>query len=174
MLIGYKRDDKGDRQLDALRKEGCERVLDDLDECLRLLAPGDTLVVTNLHRIDIRRSGIYDFLEKVIVEKKASIRSIADDLDTSGPVREILAALLVAISKNDKILKVERMGRGAATLSKLGNREGRKPTMTKSRMLHISSIVAYGGMNVSDAIKLAGVSKTTYYRWRKRLTSGKK
>ena len=80
MKIGYARvsteDQKLDAQIDALKKDGCEKIYDEkksggkkdrptLEECLNDLRKGDTLVVTKLDRLGRTLKQLVELIETI-------------------------------------------------------------------------------------------------------------
>ena len=99
MIIGYARvsklDQNLDRQLDQLKKEGCERIYQekmtgtrkDRPELLRMLdaiREGDTIIVCELTRLSRSVKDLFDLVDKINTAK-ANIRSLKEPwLDTTN------------------------------------------------------------------------------------------
>lgn len=103
-VVGYAIED-GDicLQVDALRKEGVSIIymektdgLDlrpELDRCLASLTDGDTLIVYGIDRI---AKSVRDFITVAVAASGvgASIRSLTQPVDTSGPVGALMVKVL--------------------------------------------------------------------------------
>lgn len=165
MLIGYIRNEEEKR----LRAAGCQFVTPDLSAALARLVPGDTLVITRLDRLDMTSEQLLAFLHELFSKKRASLRSLEDSLDTSGPYGSFLSDLLGRITQADAAVKRERKLRGVKAAQ--GKQTGRPPVLSEERIRRALYLIARKEITASAAINLLGVSKSTFYRWRKaRLT----
>src|SRR5689334_22277840 len=97
MKIGYARISTRDQslslQIDALQKAGCEKIHEEiasgaktarpvLDEIMRNLREGDTLVIWKLDRLGRNLAHLIQMTTKLI-EKKVGLISLNDPIDTS-------------------------------------------------------------------------------------------
>lgn len=103
-VIGYAcEDEEIGLQVDALRNEGVSIIymeknddLDlrpELDRCLASLTDGDTLIVYGIDRI---AKSVRDFITVAVMASGlgASIRSLTQPVDTSGPAGALLVKVL--------------------------------------------------------------------------------
>lgn len=161
MLIGYIRNEEEKR----LRAAGCQVILADLPTAMARLAPGDTLVVTRLDRLDMTTSQLVTLLHELSSKKRAHLRSLADNLDTAGPYGSFLSDLLARMAQADTAVKRERRLRGVKAAQ--GKQTGRPPVLSDERFQRALYLIKRKEITPSAAISLLGVSKTTFYRWRK-------
>lgn len=139
-LVGYGRvstkDQKLERQIDALTAAGCIRVFTDkksgkntdrpeLAACLDYLRPGDTLVVLSLDRLarsladlitivgDLRRRGV-------------GFRSLHEALDTTTPSGRLIFHVFAALAEFIRELTVKGTNEGLAAARARGQWLGRR------------------------------------------------
>ena len=113
MKIGYARvsklDQNLDRQLDQLKREGCERIYQekitgtrkDRTELIRMMdavREGDTIIVCELTRLSRSVKDLFELVEK-INSSKANIRSLKEPwLDTTTAQGRLLFSIFSGVS----------------------------------------------------------------------------
>jgi DNA invertase Pin-like site-specific DNA recombinase len=167
MLLGLIRDDENGEQRRRLAAVGCRVIEDSLPAAQNRLAPGDTLVVTSLDRLDLNSEETFSFLHTLLLNKRADLRALDNKLDTGGPCRDHLLAWLNGVYKTSVVVKKERRLRGAKAARRSSARKGRPAVLQKERFLRAYRLVEKGEVTERGAIMLLGVSKSTYYRHKK-------
>src|SRR6516162_7186151 len=145
MLIGYARtstvdQDYGlDAQIEALEDAGCdpefihhEKVSSvakrpKLDEVLKHLRKGDTLVVTKLDRLARSIRDLLSIIDK-IQARKAGLRILGTEIDTTSPTGKLMLNLLGSFAEFERQIMLERQRAGIARAKSEGKFKGRKPT----------------------------------------------
>jgi DNA invertase Pin-like site-specific DNA recombinase len=145
MLIGYARtstvdQDYGlDAQIEALQAAGCdpefihrEKVSSvanrpKLDEVLKHLRKGDTLLVTKLDRLARSMRDLLRIVD-LIQEKKAALRILGTDIDTGTPTGKLMLNLLGSFAEFERQIMLERQRAGIARAKTEGKFKRRKPT----------------------------------------------
>ncbi|WP_424929125.1 recombinase family protein [Amaricoccus tamworthensis] len=145
MLVGYARTSTLDQsagldvQLDQLASEGCERVFkeqvssvdmrarEQLDAALDYVRDGDFLVVTKLDRLARSMSHLLDITRKLEC-KRAHLRVIGLNLDTSTATGKLMLNLLGSVAEFEREIMLERQREGIAKAKAAGKYKGRKPT----------------------------------------------
>lgn len=186
MLIGYMRVSKSDGsqtldlQQDALLAAGVdsERIykdlasgrLDDrpgLNECLKALRSGDTLIVWKLDRlgrslkhlinvVDDLRSKDIGF--KVLTGQGAQI-------DTTTPHGRLVFGLFAALAEFERELIIERTKAGLSAARARG-RKGGRPRKMDSNMLNMAmAAMGFKGAVASDVAKRLGITTATLYSY---------
>jgi DNA invertase Pin-like site-specific DNA recombinase len=167
-----------DIQLTQLKAAGCVRIFwekesgtkDDrrqLRRLLRLLRPGDVLVVTALDRLT--RGGPFKTLSMLadITSRNAAYKSLAEPwCDTTDELGEVLAALVgyVARKTREDILRRTAAGRHRAMAA--GVRFGRKPKL--SPLQQVEAIARREAGEARSAIARSyNVSNSTISRLRR-------
>src|SRR5262249_23705120 len=179
MLIGYARtstvdQDYGlDAQIEALKDAGCdpefinrEKVSSvanrpKLDEVLKHLRKGDTLVVTKLDRL---ARSLRDLLRIVdlIQGKKAALRILGTDIDTGTPTGKLMLNLLGSFAEFERQIMLERQRAGIARAKAEGKFKGRKPT-ARAKSEAIMQLHGQGVAAAEIAHRLE-VSRASVYR----------
>uniref|UniRef100_UPI0013D18188 recombinase family protein n=1 Tax=Enterobacter hormaechei TaxID=158836 RepID=UPI0013D18188 len=140
MIIGYARKSTHlqdvTHQVDELTKAGCEQIYHEqisrggtkrakngapeLENCLKALREGDTLVVWALDRLGGSLSQVITFI------------AIKDRIDTSAPViGEIYTHLMAIFSNFERNRNIERTRSGLAAARARGRVGGRKPSLSE-------------------------------------------
>lgn len=147
MKIGYARvsteDQNLDLQLGALRASGCKKIFTDhgisgitfsrpgLDEALRALSAGDTLVVWRLDRLG---RSIQKLIELVDMLGKSEIQfiSLTECIDTTSAGGTLLFHIMAALAQFERSLIAERTRAGMLAAKARGEHVGRRRSMTKA------------------------------------------
>ena len=179
MLIGYARcstaDQNLDWQLDALTKNGCERIYQEkvtgtrkerpeLNRMLEALRKGDTVLVCELTRLSRSTKDLFELVER-ISECGADIRSLKEAwLDTTTPHGKLLFTISAGISQFERDLTHERTMDGLAAArarGRLGGRPKSDPKMIEQ------ALAMYDANNIpiKDILETTGISRATLYSY---------
>ncbi|MDB5847940.1 MAG: resolvase [Rhodoferax sp.] len=121
MLIGYARVSTREQetylQLDALRKAGAQSIYQEkassvgarpqLQVALGKLQDGDVLIVYKFDRVARSLKDLLDILERVKAAG-ASVRSLTEPLDTTGPLGQFMLQVLGAFAQLERSMIRER------------------------------------------------------------------
>ncbi|MCL9857438.1 recombinase family protein [Ralstonia solanacearum] len=140
MLYGYARvstqEQETHAQTDALSKAGVGFIFSEkksggttagrpeLEKLLRMLKPGDTVVVYKLDRIARSLKDLLRIIER-IEEKGAQFRSLTESLDTTTPAGRMLFHMVGAFAEFERELIRERTRAGMAAAVQRGVKLGR-------------------------------------------------
>lgn len=179
MKLGYARcstlDQNLDWQIDALTKEGCDRIFQekftgtrkDRPELLRMmdmLREGDTVFICELTRLSRSVKDLFDLVEQV--EKAgANIKSLKEPwLDTTTPQGRLLFTIFSGVSQFERELIRERTMEGLASARARGRMGGRpgKDKKTIDQALTLYDSKAY---SVDEISKTTGISRATLYKY---------
>ncbi len=181
MLIGYVRvsdsSQSADLQRDALMREGVgpERIYADtasgaraarpgLDECLRALRKGDTLVVWRLDRLgrSLRQLvAMVDGLHEVGVNLRILTGPAA--VDTGDPSAKLVFHIFAALAEFERELIRERTMAGLAAARDRGRRGGR-PRTSMAVLVEAARLMKAPDASVRRVARTLGVSAATLYR----------
>lgn len=192
MKIGYARvntrQQNLDMQLEAFRKEGCEKIYQEkktafkerpeLTQTLDNLRAGDTLYVWALDRLG---RSLFEIIENVkkIHDRGAYLSAIVQNIDTSMPTGKILISIFSILAELEIELKRERVAAGIRLAREQGRRLGRpagisdeakKTAQTAYKMYH-SKDPAY---SVREICKTLKISLRTFYKYIKIIEQQKK
>src|SRR5437763_1531596 len=145
MKIGYVRVSKHEQneylQIDALKKEGCEKWFTDkitgtkfdrkgLDEALAYVRPGDTFVVWKLDRAGRSLKHLIELLSK-LKERGIDFISLTEKIDTTTPGGKLIFHVMGALAEFERDLIRERTNAGLEAARSRG-RKGGRPKALKS------------------------------------------
>lgn len=179
MKFGYARcstlDQNLDWQIDALMKEGCDRIFQekftgtrkDRPELLRMLdmlREGDTVIICELTRLSRSVKDLFDLMERV--EKAgANIKSLKEPwLDTTTPQGRLLFTIFSGVSQFERELIRERMMEGLASARARG-RMGGRPGKDKKVVEQALTLYDSRAYSVDEISKTTGISRATLYKY---------
>ena len=184
MLIGYARvstnEQNLDLQVDALRAAGCVHLFCDrgysgsmksrpaLDECLRALNTGDTLVTWKLDRLGRSLAHLISLI-KELDTRGVAFRSLSDSIDTSTAGGRLQFHMLGALAEFERALISERTKAGMASARARGVELGR-PTKLADHDVE-AAVAAIGTRNLKAIANRLDVSLSTL---RRAITAGRK
>ena len=176
-LVGYARISTAEQNLalqrDALAAAGAARVFEDrgvsgakterpgLDEALRYLREGDTLVVWKLDRLG--RSMTH--LLAVVADLEArgvGFRSLTEAIDTTTPTGRLVFHIFGALGQFERDLIRERTGAGLAAAAARGRKGGRPVAATPEKVARARRLIAQG-LTVREAAARVKVGKSALY-----------
>lgn len=147
MIIGYARVSSIDQtpalQLDALRAAGCEQVFHEqrsggaadraeLVSCLRMLRPGDTLVVWKLDRLARSMKDLVEILQG-LEARQVAFRSLTEAIDTTSAGGRLVFHIFGALAEFERALIRERTRAGLAAARARGRKGGRPRKLTREQ-----------------------------------------
>ena len=179
MKFGYARcstlDQNLDWQIDALMKEGCDRIFQekftgtrkDRPELLRMmdmLREGDTAIICEPPRLSRSVKDLFDLVEQV--EKAgANIKSLKEPwLDTTTPQGRLLFTIFSGVSQFERELIRERTMEGLASARARG-RMGGRPGKDKKIVEQALTLYDSKAYSVDEISKTTGISRATLYKY---------
>ena len=181
MLIGYARvsrvEQNLDMQIEALKKAGCEKIFTDkisgakderegLNNLFEFIRPGDTLIVYKLSRISRSLIGLINMIKK-LEANKITIKVITQNIDTSTPEGRMFINMVAVFNEFNRELIVENTRAGVMTAREKGKHIGRPLAFDpdKKKMVEVLLRDTKNFKTISDVIRAAGISRTTFYRY---------
>lgn len=196
MLIGYCRvstnEQNLDRQIESLKKYGCERIYCDKatgksfdrPEYLRLkdaLRSGDTLVVHEFDRLGRNKRLT---LKEIQYFKDNQIRLVALNLPTTQldtddnlmleTINNIIIELYTMMAQDEIEKREKRQREGIELALKKGVRFGRRKVSYPKEWTSIIELVDKKSISNVRAMEILGLKKTTYYKLLKEYKSKNK
>jgi DNA invertase Pin-like site-specific DNA recombinase len=185
MLIGYARVSKADGsqttdlQRDALLAEGVqeEHIYEDhasgkkddrpgLNNCLKALREGDTLIVWKLDRLgrDLHHlvNTVHDLTAKNIGLKVLTGHGAA--IDTTTAAGKLVFGIFAALSEFEREMIKERTLAGMASARARGRKGGRPYKMTQAKLRLTMASLGQLGTKIGPLCKELGITKQTLYR----------
>ena len=181
MIIGYARcstaDQNLDWQLDALKKNGCERIYEEkisgtkkdrpeLNRMLDTLREGDTVIVCELTRLSRSTKDLFELVER-INSIGANIRSLKETwLDTTTPHGKLLFTITAGISQFERDLTHERTMDGLAAARARG-RMGGRPKADEKKIQQALAMYDTKNIPIKDILETTSISRATLYSYLK-------
>lgn len=169
MIVGYARTSTTDQdagfeaQLRDLKSAGCERIFSEqvssvaerkhLEEALSFIREGDVFVVTRLDRLARSVKNLLDIVDQ-IQAKRASLRILDLNLDTSTATGRMILQVVGSIAEFERRILLERQAEGIAFAKAKGKYKGRKST----GMLHKDMIANLHALGMSKNLIAKKVS----------------
>lgn len=179
MLIGYARvstvDQNFNIQVDALKKEGCEKIFQDtasgaikerkaLEEALEYLRPGDTLVVWRLDRLGRSVKNLIELVNS-LKEKNIGFKSITEVIDTTTPTGQFFFHITAAFAELERNLIRERTYAGLKAARARGRKGGRPKAIDGETFDMALQLYNEGKTPVSTLCKRLSIAERTFYRY---------
>lgn len=141
-------------QIDALKKAGVSEIFEEkassvgrrpeLRRCLDSLRKGDTLVVYRMDRVARSLKDLLEILER-IHSVGASIKSLTEPLDTSGPIGIFMVQVLGSVAQLERSIIRERALAGQVSAYQRGKRwGGSKPRLEPDQVAEMKKLKAEG------------------------------
>lgn len=176
--IGYARvstrEQNLDMQLSALHGAGCEQIFQEkasgvrgrpeLERCLQMLRPGDTLVVYKLDRLGRSLKNLVEIVDD-LNKREVSITSIKDNIDASTATGRMMINLFATLAEFERDMIAERCQAGRKAAKERGVRFGRKPGGKKIQEKAKACAALYrDGMTIPAIMQQLGIrSRSTVY-----------
>ncbi|WP_109846913.1 recombinase family protein [Pseudomonas aeruginosa] len=178
LRIGYARtsteDQHLDLQRDALHAAGCTRIYEEkvsgaranrpeLENMLKALRPGDTVVVWQLSRLGRSLPDLIQLMTK-LDDMGVDFESLTEKIDTATASGRLLRGLFAVLADYERDLIRERTRAGLKAARARGRVGGRKPKLGAKEKREIAILLADPKMTVTDVAARYNVSRTTIYK----------
>ena len=186
MLIGYARISKADDsqvldlQIDALIEAGVDKdniytdkisgVKDDrpgLENCLKALRKGDTLIIWKLDRLGRSLKHLIETIEK-LNNKGVGFKVLTGEgvnIDTTTAAGKMIFSIFGAFAEFERELIRERTLAGLKAARARGRKGGRKFQLTKAQVRLAQAAMQNRDTSVEELCKELGITKPTLYRY---------
>lgn len=179
MIFGYARvstqDQNLDLQIDELIKYGvdkekiyCEKITGtkkdrpQLEELLKRLSKGDTVVVWKLDRIGRSFKHLIELIED-FKTKGVQFVSLKENIDTTTPTGELIFHIFASLAKFERDMISERTKAGLVAARARG-RNGGRPTAKKEKVELALKMYDSKDYSIEQILEATGISKATLYR----------
>ncbi len=182
-IVGYARVSTNGQelqlQLDALLKAGCAKkgIFTDkvsgaksarpgLEECLKHLKAGDTLVVWRLDRLGRSVRHLIDVVED-LRQRRVGFKSVCDGaIDTTTASGKLIFHIFTALAEFERSLIQERTRAGLESARARGRLGGRMPIpVTDPRVQTAKRMHSDKNISVPDICTTLRISRATLYRY---------
>ena len=181
MHIGYARvstdDQHTENQIEQLEKAGCERVYrenasggrwdrPELQDCLKHIRKGDTLVVWKLDRLTRSLSDLLRILAKVD-EAGAGFRSLTESIDTTQPAGRLMMNMLGSFNQFEREIIKERTKLGLQRARANGRIGGGRYKLSASQQAEAIKMIRIGEKSQAEIAEVFNVDRSTISRMMK-------
>jgi DNA invertase Pin-like site-specific DNA recombinase len=175
MRIGYARvstqDQNPQLQLDDLQAAGCEDLFSEtqsgagkerpvLEQCLRSLRKGDTLVVWKLDRLGRSLKDLVAIISS-LEDRGIGFHSLKENIDTTNAGGRLIFHIFGALAEFEHSLIRERTKAGLNAARARGRGGGRKPSMSKADVKKAAAMLKDPLITKTEVAKHFGVSRVT-------------
>ncbi|MEQ8554916.1 MAG: recombinase family protein [Cyclobacteriaceae bacterium] len=182
MKIGYARvstlDQNFDLQIDALKKEGCEKIFKEkvsgskaerveLSKLLEQLRSGDQLVIWKLDRLGRSLQHLVSMV-KELNDKEVGLKSLNDPVDTTTSQGRLIFNIFASLAEFERDIIRERTMAGLKSARSRGRVGGRKPGLSESaQKTAMIAEVLYKErvLSVRDICDKLDISIPTFYKY---------
>lgn len=179
MKIGYARvstlEQNIDLQIDALKREGCEKIILDrisgsvaqrngLIKLKEDLRKGDTLVVWRLDRMGRSLKDLIKWIEW-FDENGIGFKSLQESIDTNATTGKLVFHIFGVLSSFEKNLIQERTRTGLDAARARGRQGGRPKKLSKDKRQLVIDLYLGKKHSIKQICSMAGISKPTLYKY---------
>ena len=179
MLVGYARVSTQDQNLelqhDALTQAGCDRIFDDkmsgakaarpgLDDAIRFMRPGDTLVVWKLSRLGRSLKQLIETVQR-LKATGIQIKSLTESIDTTTAAGELLFHIVAAFAQFERDVMIENTTAGLVAARARGKNGGRPRKLDDSKIKIARELAQDKSRSVQEICKLLQISRATFYNY---------
>lgn len=162
-----------DRQLDALRKYGCDMIYNEkmtgtkrdrpeLAKMLDRMTEGDTMVIESLSRLGRSTKDLIELTE-LFQSKGVHLVSLKESIDTSTSTGKLLFTLMSAIAQFERDVIADRTREGLKSARARG-RTGGRPKTDPDAIRKAIKLYNTRQYSIREIEELTGVKKSTLYR----------
>lgn len=178
MRIAYARvsteDQTLDLQIDALKKDGCETIYQEhasgksaarpeLENCLKALREGDSLVVWRLDRLGRNLADLVRIVTD-LEGRGVGFVSLTEQINTTSPSGKLVFHLFASLAEFERNLIKERTQAGLKAARARGRVGGRPGKLTGKDLAMAKALMSDRSNDVGDIAKRFGVHRSTLYR----------
>ena len=179
VLVGYVRVSTADQHLhmqeDALRQAGCETIYRDiasgaktdrpgLEEALKHLRSGDTLVVWKLDRLGRSIQHLIHTI-KTLSERGIGFKSLQENIDTTTSSGKLIFHIFSALAEFERDLIQERTQAGLKAARARGKQGGRPPLLSHRQVNRMMELYDEGKSTVNEICKIFDISRPSFYNY---------
>ncbi|HDR3524038.1 TPA: recombinase family protein [Bacillus pacificus] len=177
MIIGYARvstsDQNLDRQIDALKKYGCEKIVHEklsgtikdregIEQVFELIRKGDVVCVESISRLGRKTLDILNIIKR-LEEAGVQFVSLKENMDTSTPTGKAMFQMMCVIAELERDLIAERVKEGLKASKKRGTKLGR-PTIDTEKLGIALRMYDSKDYSVKEIVESTGISQGSLYR----------
>jgi DNA invertase Pin-like site-specific DNA recombinase len=178
MKIGYARVSTQEQdlalQLDALAKEGCEKIFQEkasgaqrdrpeLKAALAYMRKGDTVVVWKIDRLARSMKQLIETIES-FQDRGIGLKSLQDPIDTSSPSGKLVFHIFAALAEFERGVIRERTTAGLKAARERGRVGGRPSALSAQDLQAAKAMLKDSDITVAAVARRLNVAASTLYR----------
>jgi DNA invertase Pin-like site-specific DNA recombinase len=182
MRIGYARvstsEQNLDLQKDALKRAGCEKIIEDvisgktenrsgLDRARELLREGDVLVVWRLDRLGRSLKHLIELMTE-LQQQKIGFQSLQESIDTTTPGGTLIFHIFGALAEFERNLISDRTKAGLDAARARGRKGGRPRKLDAEKRAVALDLYHSKNHGVDEICRSLGITKPTLYAYVRR------
>ena len=163
--------------IDQLKKAGCERIYEEhasggrwdrteLQDCLKHIGKGDTLVVWKLDRLTRSLSDLLRILAKVD-EAGAGFKSLTESIDTTQPAGRLMMNMLGSFNQFEREIIKERTKLGLMRARANDRIGGGRYKLSATQQAEAIKMIRIGEKSQAEIAELFNVDRSTISRMMK-------
>jgi DNA invertase Pin-like site-specific DNA recombinase len=166
----WRADQDTSQQMEAMERAGCENGFQDaagpkrpaLQKCLKILQPGDSLVIWRLDSLATNLSGVMQIVNE-LGKRQIQLLSLFEPLNTAAVEGMWIFKSFAALRQCERNLLIERTQHGMKAARARGIKVSAKPKLSDQQIAQARALLEEGHSqkNVADYLK---VSRSTLYR----------
>ena len=164
-------------KFEQLKKAGCERIYEEhasggrwdrpeLQDCLKHIRKGDTLVVWKLDRLTRSLSDLLRILAKVD-EAGAGFKSLTESIDTTQPAGRLMMNMLGSFNQFEREIIRVRTKLGLARARANGRIGGGRYKLSPTQQAEAIKMIRLGEKSQAEIAELFNVDRSTISRMMK-------
>jgi DNA invertase Pin-like site-specific DNA recombinase len=162
-----------DRQLDALKKEGYDKLIQEkytgtkkdragLTQLLDNVREGDTVIVESISRLGRKTLDILSIIEELTLRDIVFI-SLKEKMDTTTPTGKAMLGMMAVIAQLERDLIVQRTKEGLESAKRRNVKLGR-PALDEKDVKYALQLYDEGNLSIKEILKLSGISQGKLYK----------
>lgn len=178
MIFGYARVSTQDQnlhlQIDELQKFGVEKIYQEkvtgtrkdrpeLENMIKMLREGDTVVVWKLDRIGRSMRHLIELIEE-FKNKKVNFVSLKENIDTSTATGKLIFNIFASLAEFERDIISERTQAGL-TAARARGKKGGRPPKKKDKVALALKMYDSKQYSINEIVEATSLSKTTLYRY---------
>ena len=179
MIAGYARvstsEQNLDLQKDALKRAGCEKIIEDvasgktegrsgLDHARALLREGDVLVVWRLDRLGRSLKHLIELMSELETQS-IGFQSLQESIDTTTPGGKLVFHIFGALAEFERNLISDRTKAGLEAARARGRRGGRPKKLDAQQRELAIDLYSQKKHGIDEICRSLGISKPTLYAY---------
>jgi len=179
MKIGYARVSTSDQslnlQIDALKKDGCEKIYSDvangkkaerlgLDKAINYVRKNDVIVVWKLDRLGRSITHLIKTIQ-LLNDKQIGFKSLQENIDTTTSSGKLIFHIFGALAEFEHDIIVERTQAGLKAARKRGLYGGRPRLLNDKQIERLIELYEKKSSTIKEICKIYNISKPTLYNY---------